>query len=128
MRILKPEAVKINFDGVDREFLFTLNVIDELQETFDMPIDEIMRGVFSTSPDGIKKSHKLLRGVVTALCNDDAERRGLDKVTVEYIGGVISLANLGQIAAIALRAFTGSLPPATDESAEAGESGNAQSG
>ena len=42
MSDLKPRGIPIILDGVERHFLFTLNIIDELQDKYGKNLYEII--------------------------------------------------------------------------------------
>lgn len=86
MSDLRPVGAKVNFDGVEREFLFTLNVIEELEDFFEKPVYEILKDTVSM------KDQKTIRKVVQVLVNNDIEKQNLvnnekqQPVTERYIG------------------------------------------
>ncbi len=118
MRELAPKGVEINFDGYDRRFLFTLNVIDELQEEHDKPITEILK----EAVDLEAKNHDMLISVVTALVNEDVEIHNEEtgdnwkKVDKKYISRKITYNNLQEIILAIIDTFSSGLPKNLDKS------------
>lgn len=116
MRELKPKGVPINFDGYDRHFLFTINVIDELQEEYDKPIIEILTEAANIDV----KNHSTLISVVTALVNEDVEIHNEEtgenwpKVDKKYISRKITINNIDKIIAAITKSFVSGLPRGLD--------------
>ncbi len=127
-RILKPIGIEINIDDKPRKLLFTINVVDELQEHFDLPIGEILESVFSKTDT--KNSYKNFRKIITSLVNEDAEIHNdtapdkWEPVTEKYVGRCLTLQNSGAVMAAMLQAFTLHLPKNDEDNADP----NAQSG
>lgn len=69
MSDLKPRGIPIILDGVERHFLFTLNIIDELQDKYGKNLYEIIEDLTKNEESG-----HLLREVVTILLNDEVDR------------------------------------------------------
>lgn len=119
MSDLRPAGVPVNFDGVDREFLFTLNVIDEAETAFGKPMIEILKDTIAPR-DG-----KTLKKLVTILVNDDVERynatHGAKRrpVTEKYVGSFLTMdlhgGNLVQMTEKVLEAYKVSTPEAEDD-------------
>ena len=86
MSDLRPVGTSVNFDGVEREFLFTFNVLDELEDYFGKPILETLKDITNL------EDRKTMRKVVQVLVNDDVERYNLihpdkrEKVSEQYVG------------------------------------------
>lgn len=117
MSDLKPRGIPIILDGVERHFLFTLNIIDELQDKYEKNLYEIIEDLTKNEESG-----HLLRDVVTILLNDEAERaerRGIQDppawVTQQDVGEMIGLDNYWDVTAALLRAYGVSLPELEDE-------------
>ena len=115
-------------DGVERHFLFTLNIIDELQDAYGKNLYEIIEDVTKD-----EKTGHLLRDITTILLNDEAdraERRGLQdqpaRVTQQDVGEMIGLDNYWDVMAALLSAYGVSLPEIEDEdpNQESGQTNN----
>ncbi len=116
MSALRPVGEVINIDGTERHLLFTLNAVEQIQDKYDLSINEIINTVFGLDPESRRKSFSILKYIVTALINEDVEihnDHNEDKwkpVTEKYIGRNISLQNIGIISMAVLKAYTNSLP------------------
>jgi hypothetical protein len=116
MSDLRPVGVPIEIDGVERHFLFTLNVIDGLQEDYDADLSQIIKDLVE---DG--KTDKMLRHIVTALLEDEAERakalRGeeLERYTEQGVGWLITLENKEAFLLAVLKAYGVSIPEADED-------------
>lgn len=71
MSNLRPEGVPVNFDGSDRHFLFTLQVIDELQ--YMHPATSIFRMIEEAGKDTLEGLLYLV-DIVYALCGGELPR------------------------------------------------------
>lgn len=128
MSDLRPAGIPVNFDGVDRVFLFTLNVIDELEDKFEKPVIEILKDLI---PPG---NGRALRTVVTVLVNDDVERYNAvheDKrkpVTEKQVGSFLvsdlSGGNLLKMVEVILDAYKVSMPEDEDPNLKSGRRKN----
>lgn len=111
MSDLNPKGIPITIDGVERRFLFTLNVIDDIQDHFETSLSEVVQQFTEKG-----QAYKTLRYVVTALLNDEAEREltagheGYNLLTEQETGWLITLENEGEIALAVLKAYGYSLP------------------
>lgn len=109
MSDLRPRGTPINLGGKERYLLFTLNVIDEIQDRYNKNLHEIINDL--TRED--VASHTL-RDLVTILLNDEAAKRAepgaLEQVTEKDVGEMIGLDNYYQVTAAILAAYGISLP------------------
>lgn len=116
MSDLKPRGVPVMVDGVERHFLFTLNVIDEIQDHYDLALSEVIDKLTDKS-----QAYKTLRYIIMTLLNDEAEREnaiGNDKykkVTEKETGWLITLENEEEILIAVFKAYGLSLPEGEDE-------------
>lgn len=69
MSDLNPKGELIVLGGEERHFLFTFNVIDDLQDHFEKPLEEII-DLMSDETESVKT----FRYVVMALLNDEVDR------------------------------------------------------
>lgn len=125
MSDLKPIGEPITLDGVERHLLFTLNVVDTIQDHFECSLEEVINKLTDK-----KESSKALKYVLMELLNDEADRQkhagddqGLKKYTEQEIGWLITQENILQVMVTVLRAYGLSIPE-EDEF----ESPNAMSG
>lgn len=116
MSDLKPRGVPVMVEGVERHFLFTLNVIDEIQDHYNLALSEVIDKLTDKS-----QAYKTLRYIIMALLNDEAEREnatGNDKykkVTEKETGWLITLENEEEILIAVFKAYGLSLPEGEDE-------------
>ena len=118
MSDLKPKATKIILGGKEYGLLFTLNVIDEIQDIFDLPFTQIAELM-----EDERKVYKVLRVLFTLLINEaiDDSESGQPHVDEKYIGRKLTIAELPQLK----NKITGTLLNGMPESDE--EIPNAQS-
>lgn len=117
MSDLKPRGIPITLDGVERHFLFTLNVIDMIQDKTGKTMHEVMESITNVQEIG-----HTLRDVAMALINDEAEREAyknpeteLKPVTEQEIGWIIGMDNFVEVTYAILVAYGYSLPAPEDE-------------
>lgn len=116
MSDLKPRGVPVMVEGVERHFLFTLNVIDEIQDHYNLALSEVIDKLTDKS-----QAYKTLRYIIMTLLNDEAEREnatGNDKykkVTEKETGWLITLENEEEILIAVFKAYGLSLPEGEDE-------------
>lgn len=114
MSDLRPTGASIVVEGEERHLLFTLNAIDELQDSFNLELGEIVDSLTDK-----KLSSDTLRRMLAILLNDEAEREAqkgkkLKKYTVKEIGWVLTLDNQTEYALAILKAYGLSLPEAEE--------------
>lgn len=117
MSMLKPRGIPIVLEGVERRLLFTLNVIDAIQDETGQKVDELIEQLTDE-----EKASKTIRYLTRVLLNDEAEREKrknpeceLKPVTENEIGEMIGLDNVNEITVAVLRAYGYSLPEADDD-------------
>jgi hypothetical protein len=127
MSAIKDGRFPITLDK-DRHLMFSLNVIDEMQDKFGSfdKLDKVLSG---------KESIKNLRWLLTLLLNEGAEE-GEEPLTETRVGKLIHTGNFGEIQSSIFKAFSmGSRgtddPPARgddEDGAEDGDEKNAEAG
>ena len=117
MGIFKPRGVAIVLNGEERHFLFTLNMIDQIEEKYDKPLMEVLEDVANDTGNG-----HLMRDIVVILLNDEAERNKRMKASVEYstvteadVGDMIGLDNYYEVMKALLKAYGRSMPEVDEE-------------
>nr|DAV83583.1 MAG TPA: tail tube protein [Caudoviricetes sp.] len=116
MSDLRPKGVTITIDGTERNLLFTLNVIDEIQDHYDMAMTEVWDKLTDK-----REAEKTIRYLLCTLLNDEAERekrngRELKNYTEKEVGWIISVDDVDEILSALLKAYGVSLPePDEDE-------------
>lgn len=117
MRILRPKGEKLTIDDRTYHLLFNINTIDEIQEYFDKPIDEVLNDTLDLkNTENKKQSYNKIAYMLATLINQDVERhnkKSEDKwepVSEEWLKEEI-LTNETAIQAMALilKAFNGSV-------------------
>lgn len=121
MRDLKSNGAYINIDGKERKLTFTINVIDELQEHYDMAIGKVIETMFGAEEDESRKSYSMIRKVLTVLINEDVEMHNDDNedkwelVDEKYVGRRVSQENILEVGMTILKAWSASLPPKEED-------------
>lgn len=124
MRILKPVGEKLELDGKLYHLLFNLNVIDEIQEYYDMPIVDVLNAMFDIKDKQKKReSYNMLAYVLTVLINEDIRIKNKknpeseqEKITIEYLREeIITNETSSGLALLVLKAFNGTLTKDEDE-------------
>lgn len=118
MSDLRPIGIPIIIDGVERHLLFTLNVIDKIQDKYEKPLSDVLEDVTNS-----ELSDHLLRDVLIILLNDETEREiykkpecGLKPVTEQEIGWFLCRDNQYEVMIRILKAYGVSIPePDEDE-------------
>lgn len=115
MSDLRPVGVPVMIEGVERHMLFTLNVIDEMQEHYNEPLAEIINNLMKKS-----SAVKTLRYMTYALLEDELQRKAaggekLKKYSEKEIGWLITRENEEEIMLAILKAYGLALPESDDE-------------
>lgn len=117
MSDLRPRGVLLQIEGVDRRILFTLNVIDKIQEKFGKPLSEVIDDVTR-----FDLSNHALRDVLLLLLEDEREREQSmsaacvpEEVTEQELGWFLTLDNQVEVTKAILRAYGISLPEADED-------------
>lgn len=117
MRDLKPVGIPVELGGVERRFLFTLNVIDAVQGYYDATVLEVLNKLFDA-----KEQIDSLRFLVTTLINDEIEREkwmnpssDLKEVTEKEVGWMINVDNISTVTTAILAAYRISIPDSDEE-------------
>lgn len=108
MSDLKPKGVPLILGEEERHLLFTLNVVDEIQDHYGCALEEVMDRLTDK-----KESSKTLRYLVMALLNDEEERSGKEgrkAYTEKEVGWLITQDNVIDVTVAILKAYGLSLP------------------
>ncbi len=123
MSDLRPKGTKIKLGKEEYGLRFTLNAIDDIQDHFDMAIEDLNK-LFDDS----KTRFKNLKYLLTLLINEDIDcvkdetGEEIPHVDERYVGRHIDSNNMKEIMGTILRAFTASTPEVDED-----EAPNAQS-
>lgn len=113
MSDLRPTGVEVNLGSAGkRHFLFTLNVIESLESTYDKPMFDILDEMFTG-----ENKNEVTRTVVHTLLEDECEREKwenpqstIENVDKRELGWLITVDNMEEIKLSVLRAFGISMP------------------
>lgn len=127
MSDLNPHGVKIEIGGRERSLLFTLNVVDDIQDRCNMPLFDAVKGVaeFISHNAGDRESNNTFRNVLTALINGEP---GAEPVSEKEVGDMVYLGNHTQIASAILEAYGISVPDPDEDEDEEDEDPNVETG
>jgi len=123
MSDLRPKGTKIKLGKEEYGLRFTLNAIDDIQDHFDMPIEDL-----KTLFDDSKTRFKNLKYLLTLLINEDIDcikdEMGEEKAHVDerFVGRHINSNNMREIMSTVLKAFSSSLPETEGDEIPNGES------
>lgn len=120
MSDLRPNGVEIELGGQNRRFLFTINVIDEIQEKCNLPLIDAMKHIVDFI-DKNAEDHEAItvfKNVVVALLNGDGNE---EKLEADEVGRLIHLGNYKMVAWKVLEAYGVSIPDPDDRDEEDNE-------
>jgi len=104
---MQPKAIKINLGDKEYGLLFTINIVEAIQDKYDIPASELV-----TLLKDEKKNIKVLKFLITALINeaqDDLEPKG-EHVDEQYVGRKITTWNVRTLQESILKAFSEGAP------------------
>ena len=112
MSDLQPKPTAITLGGKEYGLLFTINVIDAVQDKFDIAISQLADLMRDD-----RKTFKVLRFLLAEMINEaiDDAGNGEKHVDERAVGRKITPANMGNLSEAVLTAFTGSAPINDDE-------------
>lgn len=124
MSDLRPTGIPITLGGEQRNLLFTINAIDEVQSQTGKSMDDVIEELTDQ-----KTSLQTLKLLVTVLINDEIRkeryygRSEAKEVTEEEVGWMLSQENIVEATAAVLRAYGYSLPEPDEFASPNAESG-----
>lgn len=117
MSDLRPQGIKVSFDGVEREFLFTLNAIDALQAKYGKTVIEVLKDISDQ-----KKLPKVIKTVTSILLTDEAERKKwkdpdstLPAISEREAGWLVTEKNINEVTSAILNAYSISVPEPNED-------------
>lgn len=116
MSDMNPKATKIILNGKEYGLRFTLNAIDDIQDHFNTPIENITELFENT-----KTSIKAIRYLLTVLINEDIDYKNDINGTNEphlderQIGRMITAQNMKEMVQAILSSFSSSVPESDDD-------------
>lgn len=125
MSDLRPTGTPVVIGGQERNLLFTIGLIESIQEECNSPLVELMGSIarvanFETKPEDMKKFHKTVAAFLTA----DTGK----KVHPEDLDGTIKPAEMQKIAVKLLEAYGFSMPDPDDDEEDEEEDPNQETG
>ena len=105
MSDLNPKGIPVMLDGVERDFLFTLSCIDEIQSETGKPIQTAVRDILKSDAAGDG-----LAVLVTILINRGSDQSSQAKITKEEVEEDIDEENRYSVMLAVLEAYARSLP------------------
>lgn len=124
MSELKPKGSRIMFDGEERELLFTLSAVEQLQEETDLPLDALMQQFLQ------EDTERMLLVILRILLNDEAERKKyfenkeLPRYEEKEMGWLVTTSNVVEYITAILEAYGISMPKAEEDATPNRNSGN----
>ena len=111
MSVLNPAGVPcILADGVEHRFLFSLNCIDDIEDSTQKTLRENIIDLTNE-----KTNRKAIRDIVAALVNDEAGRNGdKTRITAQEAGYLVTLENMLAVTQAVLEAYGVSMPDKED--------------
>ena len=112
MSDLQPKGIPATLlDGKERHLLFTLACVDEIQDHYDMPVNEVMAKLADD-----RESYDVLAFLALTLVNDEIKRDGgKDLLTLEQLKWMIDVPSSRKITRAIMRAYGFSLPEQDEE-------------
>ncbi len=117
MSDLRPRGIPILVNGEERHLLFTLNIIDEIQDRYEKTLAEVLDDITNEDVSG-----HMLRDVLVMLLNDEVAREKyrdpsstLKEITEQEAGWLVGLDNRFTLIASVLKAYGISLPEPEDD-------------
>lgn len=107
MSDMQPKGIPVTVDGVERHFLFTLAVVDEVQDHYNMPVNEVIQEM-----NDDMKVYGVTAYLTMSLTNDDIIRSGSkeDLYTLDRINRVLTVPMMDGLIAAILQAYGISVP------------------
>ena len=114
MSDLRPKGIPISLlDGVERDILFTLAVVDEIQDHYDLPIGKVM--VMLIDP---RETYETLSHIALALINDSIRREGgkeKDFVRLEELKELVDVPMAKELLRVIMQSYGYALPNAEED-------------
>lgn len=112
MSSMRPKGVRITLGGEEREFLFTLNAIDEIQSESEMTVFETLQGLTD-----VHTQPSMAKLLVRCLYNDSVEyekykdpKSTAKTITDKEAGWLITNENLQEVVGAIIKAYGLSVP------------------
>lgn len=124
MSDMRPKGSKITLNGTEYNLIMGINIIDDIQDTYDIAIGEITDLI-----NDPKKQFKVIRHLFTSMINEDIDRRNdsgekLEHITEQYFGRHFDMSNPDMMRGIIYKSLNNSMP---EHDSEEDEDPNAKS-
>lgn len=112
MSDLRPKGLPISLlDGVERDILFTLAVVDEIQDHYDMAVGKVMAKL--SDP---REVYDTIANLVLALINDSVRRAGeKDYLKMEQLKELIDVPLANKLIRPIMKSYGYSLPDVDED-------------
>ena len=112
MSDLQPRGIPYTVDGVERNFLFTLAAVDEIQAKYDLPVSQVMAKLADD-----REVYDTIAVLATILINDEIRRTGREEseVTEQDMKWILDVPAADALVAVILRSYGYALPTTEDE-------------
>lgn len=111
MSDLQPKGYKLTLlDGVEREILFTLAVVDDIQDHYDAAVGKVMARLTDS-----REAYSTLAYLLTALINDSIRRCGGERITEEYVKENVDVPLAAKLIRPVMQAYGYALPDADED-------------
>ena len=113
MSDLRPKGIPVSLlDGIERDILFTLAVVDEVQAEYNEPVGKVMARLTDSM-----QTYQVLTKLLTMLINDSIRRSksGDDPITEDDVKELIDVPLAAKLVGPVMKAFGYSLPEDEDE-------------
>lgn len=113
MSDLRPVGTTTVIGGQEFKFLFTIGIIEKIQEQCNMPLNDVVKNVIARVADGhteideLKKFHD----VVAIMISEDSGK----KITAKSLDGVMNPKQMMEVAWNLLEAYGISMPEPPEE-------------
>lgn len=117
MSDLKPRGVPVTVCGEERRLLFTINAVEEIQETLDMPILEAL----DIMANDMERQYTFIKKILTVLLDSEADLvklqtgKDLRRFTEKEVGLLVGTDNKLDIVLVILQAFNNSMPESSGD-------------
>lgn len=112
MSDLQPRGIPYTVGGVERNFLFTLAAVDEIQAKYDLPVSQV---VAKLADD--KEVYDTIAALTTILINDEIRRNKTDEkeITEQEVKWLLDVPAADALVTVILRTYGYALPEERDE-------------
>lgn len=112
MSDLQPRGIPYTVGGVERNFLFTLAAVDEIQAKYDLPVSQVMAKLADD-----REVYDTIAVLAMILINDEIRRIGKEEpeVTEQDMKWMLDVPAADALVAVILRSYGYALPSTEDE-------------